>query len=104
MSLSQFNGPNFIANIATLLGISMNRIKIADVRSGSVIVDWIIDPLPIVSISNTTFDQSGNILNTTSNSTNSTSNTGNYTAHDQYAELQQIVSNFTQVANLKINH
>lgn len=44
MSIENFFSATFIANVATLLGLSASQIKIANVRSGSVIVDFSILP------------------------------------------------------------
>ena len=44
LPFSTFVGSSFIANMAMLLGISRNRIKIASVRSGSTVVDFTTEP------------------------------------------------------------
>ena len=46
MDFDTFNTDNFIANIAMLLKVPVSRIKVADVRRGSVIIDWVVDPDP----------------------------------------------------------
>jgi hypothetical protein len=49
MTLDQFFSDKFIVNIATLLGIPYERIAIANVRQGSVIVDFSILPTGVVN-------------------------------------------------------
>jgi hypothetical protein len=49
-TIAKFFADAFIANLATLLKISSDRIKIADVRSGSVIVDFTIDPANSIAV------------------------------------------------------
>lgn len=44
MKIENFFAANFIVNIATLLGVGINQISIADVRQGSVIVDFSVEP------------------------------------------------------------
>lgn len=44
MSIDDFFSATFIANVATLLGLTASQIKIANVRSGSTIVDFSILP------------------------------------------------------------
>ena len=85
MSFAQFFSNTFVANVALLLGISLSQIKIADVRSGSVIVDFLL--LPSIPSSNST-----TMYNTTLGA-NSTVNVGNTIA--QIEELQQIASNLS---------
>ena len=45
MDFDTFFQDNFIVNIAALLGISVDRIKVAEVRRGSVIISLTIDPV-----------------------------------------------------------
>jgi hypothetical protein len=52
MSIANFYADNFIANMALLLGISADRIKIASVKSGSVIVNFQITPAASVAATN----------------------------------------------------
>jgi hypothetical protein len=52
MSLAQFFSNTFIANVATLLQIDKSRIKITDVREGSVIVDFNLEPSVTVATTN----------------------------------------------------
>jgi hypothetical protein len=44
MSLENFFSNTLVANLALLLSISVNRIKVASVRAGSVVVDFKISP------------------------------------------------------------
>lgn len=49
MDMADFFADRFVANMAFLLSISPQRIKIADVRRGSVIVDFDISPAQMVA-------------------------------------------------------
>lgn len=70
MSINQFYAETFIANMAMLLRISIDRIKIANVRSGSVIAD--IDISPANSVAEDSIAVTGQITELTQLTSNLT--------------------------------
>jgi hypothetical protein len=82
MSYADFVSDTFVANVATLLGISANRIVIANVRAGSVIVDFQIIP---------------ELISSSVPGTNSTDPPVDVTA--QFVDLQALAATFTTKGN-----
>ena len=87
MSLADFIGATFVANVATLLGIDASRVKIADVRSGSVVVDFTIAAARSNATSNST---SGGNSTSAASGANSTQ-----VYNAQVVALQTLASNLT---------
>ena len=88
MDFDTFNTDNFIANIALLLQIPISRIKVADVRRGSVIIDFVIESSSR-NQTNATIIGNGTSVNSTEDVTSDIAN--------QVGELKVISKAFTSL-------